>query len=64
MTATAAVWVALSCCRIRPRDTSFFFGPLKQHLAGCRLHSNGEVEMAVRDWLRVTIGRFITRSRI
>jgi hypothetical protein len=29
------------------------FGPLKQHLKGRRFHSNEEVEMAVRKWLRV-----------
>jgi hypothetical protein len=29
------------------------FGPLKQHLRGRRFHSEEEVEMAVRDWLRM-----------
>jgi hypothetical protein len=28
-------------------------GPLKQQLGGRQLHSNGEVEMAVGEWLRV-----------
>jgi hypothetical protein len=26
------------------------FGPLEQHLGGRRLHSNGEMEMAIREW--------------
>jgi hypothetical protein len=30
------------------------FGSLKQHLGGCRLHGNGEVEMVVREWLPIT----------
>jgi hypothetical protein len=30
-----------------------FFGPLKQHLGGRRWHGNEEVEMAVREWLRM-----------
>jgi histone-lysine N-methyltransferase SETMAR len=29
------------------------FEPLKQHLGGRRFHSNGEVEMAVRERLRM-----------
>jgi len=44
--------------------TDYLFGSLKQHLSGCRLHSNEEVEMAVRDWLRIARDGFLHQSKI
>jgi IS5 family transposase len=35
------------------RLTESLFGLLQQHLGGRRLQSNEEVEMAVREWLRI-----------
>jgi hypothetical protein len=31
------------------------FAPLKQHLGGRRFHDNKEVEMTVREWLRMHV---------
>jgi len=58
-TATAAVWVALSCCRITHLATRHLFASQKQHLEGCRLNRNEKVEMVVRDWLRITRDGFL-----
>ena len=44
--------------------TDYLFGSLKQHLPDRRLHSNEEVEMAVRDWLRITRDGFLPRSKV
>jgi hypothetical protein len=44
--------------------TDHLFGSLKQHLFGCRLYSNEEVETAVRDWLGITTDAFLPRSKI
>jgi len=41
-TAAAAVWVASSCCRITHLATRHLFASQKQHLEGCRVHSNEE----------------------
>ena len=62
-TATAAVWVASSCCRVTPHDRSFVW-VAEANLSGCRLHSNEEVEMAVRDRLEITRYGFLPRSKI
>jgi hypothetical protein len=44
--------VALSCLRIRPHDGSLVWS-LRQYLGGRRLHSHEEVELAVREWVRI-----------
>ena len=39
------------------RATVHLCGSLKQHWRGCQLHSNEQVEVAVREWLRITRAR-------
>jgi hypothetical protein len=46
--------VGLHCHAAGPHlATDQLFGSLKQHLGGCLLHSNKELKVTVREWLRM-----------